>query len=92
MSLKVPKANNMQLFKEGYKMSSGTSTQLYGDRITKTRTKASRMPCSGIYKPSPSCLTSSGQVLAPTVRRRITSDLMHSAVLKRRSQDGTSWW
>ena len=24
MSLKVPKANNMQLFKEGYKMSSGT--------------------------------------------------------------------
>ena len=90
MSLKVPKANNMQLFKEGYKMSSGTSRQLYGDRIAKTRTKASKMPCSGIYKLSPSCPTSSGQVSVPTVRRRITSDLMHSAVLKPGLQDGTS--
>lgn len=69
MSLKVPKANNIQLFKDGYKV-------YYFDTIfgvsesdfTCSKCQVSKMLSFVISKPSPSFLILYGQVLGRTVR------------------------
>ena len=63
MSLKVPKANNIQLFKDGYKVLEMIMTAISTNQIS-SKCKAWKMPSFGISRLLQSYLTLCGQVLA----------------------------
>ena len=69
MALKVPKANNIQLFKDGYKVRDDILFSLAICNVfCPSKCLASRTPSCETSKPSPNYPTLSGQVLGQTVR------------------------